>query len=85
MIGFAVAGLGLANIVPIGFAAADRVPGIPRGIGISLATFFGYAGILVAPPLIGFAAEEIRYSVIFACAAILPLYCLIVAGVLRQR
>lgn len=84
LIGFAIAGLGLANIVPIGFAAADRVPGIPRGIGISLATFFGYAGILVAPPLIGFAAEEVRYSVIFACAAILPLYCLIVAGVLRR-
>lgn len=84
LIGFAIAGLGLANIVPIGFAAADRVPGIPRGIGISLATFFGYAGILVAPPLIGFAAEEISYSTIFACAAILPLYCLIVAGVLRR-
>lgn len=84
LIGFAIAGLGLANIVPIGFAAADRVPGIPRGIGISLATFFGYAGILVAPPLIGFAAEEIHYSVIFACAAILPFYCLLVAGVLRR-
>lgn len=85
LIGFAIAGLGLANIVPIGFAAADRVPGIPRGIGISIATFFGYAGILVAPPLIGFAAEEVRYSTIFACAAILPFYCLIVASVVRQR
>lgn len=84
LIGFAIAGLGLANIVPIGFAAADRVPGIPRGIGISLATFFGYAGILVAPPLIGFAAEAVSYSTIFACAAILPLYCLVVAGVFRR-
>lgn len=84
LFGFAIAGLGLANIVPIGFAAADRVPGIPRGIGISVATFFGYAGILVAPPLIGFAAEEISYSTIFACAAILPLYCLVVAGVFRR-
>lgn len=84
LIGFAIAGLGLANIVPIAFATADRIPGIPRGIGISMATFFGYAGILVAPPLIGFAAEEISYSTIFACAAILPLYCLAVASVFKR-
>ena len=85
LIGFAIAGLGLANIVPIGFAAADRVPGIPRGIGISIATFCGYSGILVAPPLIGFVAEEVSYSVIFACIAILPFYCLLAAGMIRQR
>ncbi len=79
IVGFAVVGLGLANVVPIGFAAADRVPGIPRGIGISVATFCGYAGLLVAPPLIGFVAEVTAFSFIFACIAVLPLYCLIVA------
>lgn len=84
IIGFAIAGLGLANIVPIAFAAADRVPGIPRGIGISIATFCGYSGILVAPPLIGFVAEEVSYSLIFACVAILPFYCLVVAGTMRR-
>lgn len=78
--GFALAGLGLANIVPIGFAAADRFPGIPRGIGISIATFCGYGGLLVVPPLIGFAAEVSTFAIIFACVAVLPLYCLFVAG-----
>lgn len=79
IVGFAIVGLGLANVVPIGFAAADRVPGVPRGIGISVATFCGYAGLLVAPPLIGFAAEVSTFAIIFTCVAVLPLYCLIVA------
>lgn len=85
LLGFAIAGLGLANVVPIAFAAADRVPGIPRGIGISVATFCGYAGILVAPPLIGFAAEVVDYAVIFTCVAVLPLYCLLAARTVKQR
>jgi MFS family permease len=85
ILGFAIAGLGLANVVPIAFAAADRVPGIPRGIGISIATFCGYAGILVAPPLIGFVAEHVDYAVIFACVAVLPLYCLLAARTVKHR
>jgi len=85
LLGFAIAGLGLANVVPIAFAAADRVPGIPRGIGISVATFCGYAGILVAPPLIGFVAEHVDYAVIFASVAALPLYCLLAARTVNQR
>lgn len=83
LIGFAIAGLGLANVVPIAFAAADRVPGMPRGIGISIATFCGYAGILVAPPLIGFVAEHVSYAVIFTSVAVLPLYCLLAARTVR--
>ena len=82
--GFAIAGLGLANLVPISFAAADRVPGIPRGIGISIATISGYAGLLIAPPLIGFIAERVPLSIIFAGVAILPLYCLLVAASVRR-
>ena len=85
LLGFAIAGLGLANVVPIAFAAADRVPGIPRGIGISVATFCGYAGILVAPPLIGFVAEHVSYAMIFACVAALPLYCLLAAGTVKRQ
>lgn len=84
LLGFAIAGLGLANLVPIAFAAADRVPGLPRGIGISLATFCGYSGLLVAPPLIGFAAESVSYATIFACVAVLPLYCLLVTRILKR-
>ena len=49
--------VGLATVVPIAFRAAGSVPGIPTGIGIAGITTVGYAGFLVGPPLIGFAAE----------------------------
>ncbi|MGD1885589.1 MAG: MFS transporter [Cohaesibacteraceae bacterium] len=84
LIGFAIVGLGLANVVPIAFAAADRVPGVPRGIGISIATACGYAGLLVAPPLIGFVAEVTSFAVIFAWVSLLPLYALFAAWALGQ-
>jgi len=55
--GFACVGLGLANIVPILFAAAGRVPGIATGTGIAAVAAVGYFGFLVGPPLIGFVAQ----------------------------
>ena len=72
-VGLALAGLGLANIVPIAFAAAGNVPGVPRGVSMSVVTGFGYAGILLAPSLIGFAAEAVALPVIFIALGALPL------------
>ncbi len=57
--GFAIAGLGLANIVPVLFGAAARVPGVAPGAGVAMVAVFGYGGALAGPPLIGFAAEAI--------------------------
>ena len=56
-LGFAIAGLGLANIVPVLFSAAARVPGVAPGAGVAMVAVFGYAGALAGPPLIGFTAE----------------------------
>ncbi|MGF6290056.1 MFS transporter [Paraburkholderia youngii] len=54
-VGFAMVGIGLANIVPVIFSAAGRSSATPA-IGVSMAATFGYAGFLVGPPLIGFGA-----------------------------
>jgi MFS family permease len=63
--GFAVAGLGIANLVPILFSAAGNMPGFGKGVAISFVTFFGYSGILVAPSLIGFIAEHVGLAVVY--------------------
>ncbi len=55
--GFACVGLGLANIVPVLFAAAGRTPGAAPGAGIAAVASVGYFGFLVGPPLIGFVAQ----------------------------
>jgi len=54
-LGFALVGIGLANIVPVIFSAAGRSTPIPA-VGVAMAASAGYAGFLVGPPLIGFGA-----------------------------
>ena len=63
--GFALSGFGLANLVPIALSAAGNAPGLPPGVGISIATSMGYAGILMGPALIGFVAEHNSFSFAF--------------------
>ena len=57
IVGFACAGLGLSNAVPVMFGAAGRLPGMQPGAGIAATASIGYLGFLVGPPLIGFAAQ----------------------------
>lgn len=51
--GFAIAGLGYANIIPIMFSMAGRQHSMPGNLAIPAVATFGYAGILVGPALIG--------------------------------
>lgn len=72
ILGFALCGIGISNMVPIAFSAAGNIPGLQPGIGISVVTTLGYSGMLVAPSAIGFAAEHIGFSpVLMALPALL--------------
>ncbi len=51
ILGFALAGIGISNMVPIAFSAAGNMPGLQPGIGLSVATTMGYSGMLFAPSL----------------------------------
>ena len=63
IMGFGLVGLGLANMVPILFSAASRVPGVQAGAGIAAVSSAGYAGFLVGPPLIGFVGQATNIGV----------------------
>lgn len=67
--GFAIAGLGLSNIVPIAFSAAGNLPGLAPGIGLSLTTTIGYSGVLVAPAILGYIAEYTGFALLFSSLA----------------
>lgn len=71
IIGFALCGIGISNMVPIAFSAAGNIPGLKPGIGISVVTTMGYSGMLVAPSVIGFVAEHVGFSVVFLALPIL--------------
>jgi hypothetical protein len=57
VIGFTLAGLGVANGVPVMFSAAGRVP--PSGPSLAAVFTVGYTGFLAGPPVIGFLADAI--------------------------
>ncbi len=57
--GLTLAGFGQANVVPLLFSAAGRVPGIPPGSGIAMVTTMGYGAFLLGPPAIGFIADAV--------------------------
>ncbi|MQX13729.1 MFS transporter [Sinorhizobium terangae] len=71
ILGFAIAGIGISNMVPIAFSAAGNMPGLQPGIGLAVATTMGYSGMLFAPSLIGFIAEHSGFAIIFTSVPVL--------------
>jgi len=62
-LGFGLIGLSAANVVPVIFAAAARIPGMSAGGGLATVATLGYAGLLMAPPLIGSIAAHTDIAV----------------------
>ena len=56
LLGYALIGVGCANIVPVLFSAVGRQSVMPENAAVPAITTLGYAGILLGPPAIGFIA-----------------------------
>jgi predicted MFS family arabinose efflux permease len=84
ILGFAIAGLGFANTVPIAFSAAGNLPGLPQGLAISVVTFMGYSGILFAPSVIGFIAEHTGFAAIYLALPVFVIMPLVFSGLMRH-
>ncbi|MEU9119002.1 MFS transporter [Streptomyces sp. NPDC048506] len=67
-LGFAVAGIGLANIFPIAIARAGEAGGAD---GVAVASTVGYGGMLLGPPAIGFLAEAATLPAALTTVALL--------------
>lgn len=55
--GFALAGLGVATLVPAAMHTADELPGLPNGLGLTVVSWLLRVGFLLSPPLVGFIAD----------------------------
>jgi MFS family permease len=71
--GFAVAGLGNSNLVPILFSAAGRDPILGPGPGIAAVTTVGFFGFLVGPAVIGLMSKFFGLSVALSLLVLLSL------------
>jgi MFS family permease len=69
--GFALAGLGFATLVPAAMHAADELPGLPRGTGLTIVSWLLRVGFLLSPPLVGFVADltSLRVGLLTVVAA----------------
>ena len=57
IIGFGAAGFGIATLVPAAMHAADELPGVPRGVGLTVVSWLLRVGFLLSPPLVGLVAD----------------------------
>lgn len=57
VVGFGAAGLGVATLVPAAMHAADELPGLPPGAGLTVVTWLLRVGFLVSPPVVGLLAD----------------------------
>ncbi|MFN3338679.1 MAG: MFS transporter [Dietzia sp.] len=55
--GFALAGWGIATVIPGAMVGADSVPGLTPGTGLAVLNWVMRLGFLASPPLVGLIAE----------------------------
>ncbi|MEL7435222.1 MAG: MFS transporter [Chloroflexota bacterium] len=85
LLGFGIAGLGLAVGIPLAFSASGKLPNISPGRAVAGVATIGYAGFLVGPPIIGFVAEATSLRFGLAIVAMLASTMIFTAGALDVR
>jgi predicted MFS family arabinose efflux permease len=73
LLGFALLGVGAANIVPVFFSEGGRLKGIPASTAIPAISTMGYAGQLAGPALLGFIAYHFSLPVALTFTGVLLL------------
>lgn len=75
ILGFALSGLGFSVIVPEVFRIGGNVKGVESSHGVSFVAGSGYAGFLIAPPILGFLAEssslELSFMTLLSCSLLI--------------
>ncbi|MFD7296658.1 MFS transporter [Streptomyces sp. NPDC059897] len=68
LLGFAITGIGLANLFPV---AIERAGALAGPTGVAAASTLGYGGMLLGPPAIGFMADWFSLSTALTSVAVL--------------
>lgn len=84
-LGFIAAGFGVATLVPSAFHAADRVPGLTPGTGLTVVAWLMRVSFLVAPPLIGFLSDQISLRFALGITPLIGLVTILLAPVLNPN
>ena len=77
LIGFFIAGFGVASIFPMAFLLAGQSKKYSPGMAISIVGTYSTLGVLIAPPLIGYLAHVFNLKqafLFFICAALFLMF-----------
>ncbi|HST81293.1 MAG TPA: MFS transporter [Kineosporiaceae bacterium] len=58
IVGFGLAGLGVATLIPAAMHGADELPGLRPGAGLTIVSWLLRVGFLVSPPVVGAIADS---------------------------
>lgn len=70
-VGFALLGLGAANIVPVVFTLLGKQNVMPINSAVTAVTSMGYLGVMFGPALLGFIAHSVGITAVFCILATL--------------
>ncbi|MCW5517695.1 MFS transporter [Muriicola sp. Z0-33] len=85
--GFAFTGLGFSVIIPELFRIGGNVKGVESSQGVAFIAGTGYAGFLMAPPILGFLAESVSLNLSFTvltASAVVILMATLILGKARK-
>ena len=80
--GFALAGFGVATLVPAAMHGADELPGLRAGTGLTIVSWLMRLGFLVSPPVVGLVADAAGLRVGLLVVPLAGAMVLVLAGVL---
>lgn len=85
LLGFALAGLGVATLIPAVYHAADELPGLPHGTGLTVINWLLRVGFLLSPPLIGSIADASSLRIALLTVVLAGLGALVLGRTLPGR
>jgi MFS family permease len=85
ILGFAAVGFGIATLIPAAMHAADELPGLRPGVGLTIVSWLLRLGFLLSPPFVGFIAETESLRAGLLVAPVAALVAVALAGVLEKR
>jgi MFS family permease len=85
LLGYGLAGLGVATLVPASMHAADEVAGLPAGTGLTIVSWLLRVGFLLSPPVVGVVADAVSLRAGLLGVVVAGIVVAIVGRVLRPR
>ena len=76
ILGFIIAGFGVASIVPICYTLISRIEDLDQTVGVTIITLAVYGNFTIAPPILGYTANLLGIQYVYLPISILFIVCL---------